>query len=163
MPWLVRGRRYRRVADTLPFMYAPHEHGQHLCHRVLSAACSGFLTVADIKCPARRIGATREGKSSAGPALRPCGSSSGAGPLRAAHCVILVFLTLPGMKSSQLWPHRQYYGAVEKPQGWRASPALPPALTPDALRISRLVHKGFFHRFRVSINHRQVGAQVICD
>ena len=23
---------------------------------------------------------------------------------------------------------------------------------------SRLVHEGFFHRFRVSINHRQVGA-----
>jgi hypothetical protein len=29
---------------------------------------------------------------------------------------------------------------------------------PDALDISRLVHEGFFHRFRVSIHHRQVGA-----
>jgi hypothetical protein len=24
---------------------APHEHAQHLCHRVLSMACPGFLTV----------------------------------------------------------------------------------------------------------------------
>ena len=31
-------------------------------------------------------------------------------------------------------------------------------LMPDALGISRLVHEGFFHRFRVSIHHRQVGA-----
>jgi hypothetical protein len=30
--------------------YAPHEHGQHLCHRVLPVACCGFLAVADIKC-----------------------------------------------------------------------------------------------------------------
>jgi hypothetical protein len=29
---------------------------------------------------------------------------------------------------------------------------------PDALRISRLVHEGFFHRFPVSVNHCQVGA-----
>jgi len=43
----------------LPFIYAPHERGQHLCHRVLSVACSGFLTVADIECPLRRIDATR--------------------------------------------------------------------------------------------------------
>ncbi len=33
----------------------------------------------------------------------------------------------------------------------------------NALRISRLVHEGFFHRFRVSINNRQVGAQRIFD
>jgi hypothetical protein len=26
-------------------MYAPQEHAQHLCHRVLSMACPGFLTV----------------------------------------------------------------------------------------------------------------------
>jgi hypothetical protein len=45
-----------RVARTLPFMYAPHEHGQHLSYRVLSVACSGFLTVADIKCD---VGGTR--------------------------------------------------------------------------------------------------------
>ena len=38
--------RLTRVADTLPFMHAPHEHRQHLCHRVLSVACSGFLTMA---------------------------------------------------------------------------------------------------------------------
>jgi hypothetical protein len=57
----------------LPFMYAPHEPGQHLCHRVQSVACSGFLTVADIKCG---VGATPDGKSSAGPVLRPCGFST---------------------------------------------------------------------------------------
>ena len=86
-----------RVAHTLPFMYAPHGHGQPLCHRVPSVACSGFLTVADIKCD---VGATRE--SSAGPVVRPCGSSSGAGLFRTAHWVISIFLTLPGLKSSQL-------------------------------------------------------------
>ena len=44
---------------TLSFMYAPHEDAQHPCHRVLSVACPGFLTVADMKGPPRRIGATR--------------------------------------------------------------------------------------------------------
>ena len=33
-----------RVTHTLPFMYEPHESGQYLCDRVLSVACSGFLT-----------------------------------------------------------------------------------------------------------------------
>jgi hypothetical protein len=88
-----------RVAHTLPFMYAPQEHGHHLFHRVLSVACSDFLTVADIKCD---VGATPDGKSSAGPVVRPCGSSSGAGLFRTAPWVIMVFLTLPGMKSLQL-------------------------------------------------------------
>jgi len=37
---------------------APHEPEQHLCHRVPSVAGSGFVTVADINCPPRRIGAT---------------------------------------------------------------------------------------------------------
>jgi hypothetical protein len=37
-------------------MYAPHEHAQHLCHRVLSLACPGFLAVADLK---GDVGATR--------------------------------------------------------------------------------------------------------
>jgi hypothetical protein len=60
-------------------------------------AYSGFLTGADIKCD---VGATRE--SSAGPVVRLCGSSSGASVFRAAPWVILVFLTLPAMKSSQL-------------------------------------------------------------
>ncbi len=60
----------------MPFMYVPHEHGQHLCHRTLSVTCSSFLTVADIKCPSRRIGATRDGKCSAGPVVRPCGFST---------------------------------------------------------------------------------------
>jgi hypothetical protein len=45
-----------RVAHTLSFMYAPHEHAQHPYHRVLSVACPGFLTVADIK---GDVGATR--------------------------------------------------------------------------------------------------------
>ena len=31
------------------FKYAPHEHAQHACHRVLSVACPCFLTVADMK------------------------------------------------------------------------------------------------------------------
>ena len=44
-----------RLAQTSPFMYASHGNGQHLCHRVLSVACSGFLTVAAIKCD---VGAT---------------------------------------------------------------------------------------------------------
>jgi hypothetical protein len=26
-------------------MYAPHDHAQHPCHRVLSVACPGLLTV----------------------------------------------------------------------------------------------------------------------
>ena len=46
----------RRVAHTLPFMYALREHPQHLPHRVLSMAGPGILTVADIK---HDIGATR--------------------------------------------------------------------------------------------------------
>jgi hypothetical protein len=42
---------------------------------------SNVLTVADTKCD---VGATRESKRSAGPVVRPCGSSSGAGIFRAA-------------------------------------------------------------------------------
>jgi hypothetical protein len=38
-------------------MYAPHEHTQYLSHRVLSMACPGFLTLADIK---GDVGASRE-------------------------------------------------------------------------------------------------------
>jgi hypothetical protein len=38
------------------YVCAPH-HVQYLCHRALLVACSGFLTVADIKCD---VGATRE-------------------------------------------------------------------------------------------------------
>jgi hypothetical protein len=38
-------------------MYALHEQTQYLCHRVLSMACPGFLTLADIK---GEVGATRE-------------------------------------------------------------------------------------------------------
>jgi hypothetical protein len=38
---------------------APREHAQHPCQRVLCVACPGFLTVADMKGPPRRIGATR--------------------------------------------------------------------------------------------------------
>ena len=38
---------------------------------------------------------------------------------------------------------------------WKASA---PGTDRSACAISRLVHEGFFHRFRVSINHRQVGA-----
>ena len=38
-------------------MYAPHEHAQHLCHRLVSMACPGFLKVADMECD---VGATHE-------------------------------------------------------------------------------------------------------
>ena len=38
-----------RVEHTLPFMYALHQHAQHLCPRVLTLACPRLLTVADIK------------------------------------------------------------------------------------------------------------------
>ena len=48
----------------MTFMYVPHEHGQRLCHRVLTVACSGSLTVAAVKCPSRPIGATH-GKNKA--------------------------------------------------------------------------------------------------
>src|SRR5208283_359053 len=45
--WAVVGRPFGalRVAHTSPFMYAPHQHGQHLCHRVLTVAGSRFLTL----------------------------------------------------------------------------------------------------------------------
>jgi hypothetical protein len=58
--WNVRSSREGprpRVAHTLSFMYAPHEHAQHLCHRVLYMTCPGFLTVADTK---GYVGATPE-------------------------------------------------------------------------------------------------------
>jgi len=45
------------VAHTLLFMYALRQHVQHLCPPVLTSACPGFLTVADIK---GNVGATRE-------------------------------------------------------------------------------------------------------
>jgi hypothetical protein len=45
LPQSIAGRGYigLRVGHTLPFMYATHEHGQHLCSCVQSVACSGFL------------------------------------------------------------------------------------------------------------------------
>ena len=36
-------RDYPRVAPRC--IGAPHEHARHLCHRILSKACPGFLTV----------------------------------------------------------------------------------------------------------------------
>jgi hypothetical protein len=44
------------VAHTLPFMYAPQEHAQHLCGRPVSMAHPAFLTVADMKSD---VGASR--------------------------------------------------------------------------------------------------------
>jgi hypothetical protein len=44
------------VVHTLLFVYALHQHAQHLCSRVLTLACPAFLTVADIK---GHVGATR--------------------------------------------------------------------------------------------------------
>jgi hypothetical protein len=46
----------RRVAHALSPRYAPHEHAQPFCRRVLSMACPGFPTVADIESD---VGATR--------------------------------------------------------------------------------------------------------
>src|SRR5208282_3570412 len=54
---LTRDRKYTRYGNVSPFLPhrvvatrvaprglgAPHEPGQHLCHLVLSVACSGFL------------------------------------------------------------------------------------------------------------------------
>jgi len=71
---LTRNRKYTRYGNVSPFLPhrvvatraaprrigAPHEHGQHLCHRVPSVAGSGFLTVADIECPPPRIDAARD-------------------------------------------------------------------------------------------------------
>jgi len=42
------------------FIYAPDEHAEHRCRRVLPVACPGFLSFADIKGPPRRSGATRD-------------------------------------------------------------------------------------------------------
>jgi hypothetical protein len=42
------------VAHTLIRMYASHGHGQQLCHRVLSVACSGGLAQGE-RSPAFRI------------------------------------------------------------------------------------------------------------
>jgi hypothetical protein len=53
------------VAGTLSFMYAPHEHAEHLRHCVPSMARPRFLAVADIRGPPRRIGATRDSSVSA--------------------------------------------------------------------------------------------------
>jgi len=83
---------------------------------------------------------------SAGPALRPCGSSSGAGACRAAVALApqggvstrwhrtnadlkvgatFAWLRLePGNLKTFPYPRRQNHDAVEKPQGWRASLAL---------------------------------------
>jgi len=44
------------MVDGMNREYAPHEHAQHPCDRVLSVACPGFLTVANIK---GDVGATR--------------------------------------------------------------------------------------------------------
>src|SRR5208282_1207075 len=44
-----RSARFILALHTLSFMYAPHDHAQHACHRVLSVACPGLLRVADIK------------------------------------------------------------------------------------------------------------------
>jgi hypothetical protein len=54
---LTRSARLILALHTLSFMYAPHEHAQHRCQRVLSVACPGFLRGADIK---GDVGATRE-------------------------------------------------------------------------------------------------------
>jgi hypothetical protein len=97
-------------------MYAPHEHGQHLCHRVLSVACPGFLTVADIKGPPRRIGATRgleAARGEAGGSIRSSGRgdtignrtrTSGEGCTRSDHSTAN---SNPG--SGDTTPHVRYF------------------------------------------------------
>ena len=69
-------------------------------------------------------GADRRG--SAGPALRSCGFSSGAG-LCAPH-LLENSLSCPAVKQkpSHAKPRRPNRVAVEEPQGWKASPALLP-------------------------------------
>jgi hypothetical protein len=57
------------VAHTLLFMYALHQHAQHLCSRFLTLACPGFLTVADIK---GNVGATREPQTQQIRSSLPC-------------------------------------------------------------------------------------------
>jgi hypothetical protein len=54
---LTRSARLILALHTLSLMYAPHEHAQHPCRRVLSVGCPAFLTVADIK---GDVGATRD-------------------------------------------------------------------------------------------------------
>ncbi len=44
------------MAHTLSSIYAPHEHAEHVCHRVLPMACAGSLMVDDIR---GDVGATR--------------------------------------------------------------------------------------------------------
>ena len=66
-----------RVAHTLSLMYAPHEHAQHLRHRVLSIACPSYLTAAEIK---GDVGATRATLPI--PALTRCGQSDRICPQR---------------------------------------------------------------------------------
>jgi hypothetical protein len=64
------------VAHTLSFMYAPHEHGRYLFfHRVLSMACPGSLTAADIK--KDDVGATREKQPASSPLSRLAGTRKG--------------------------------------------------------------------------------------
>jgi hypothetical protein len=65
---------YTRMAHTLPFMYAPHEHAQHPRHRILSVACPGFLTVPQgemsaprASLPARRTRTFTRWKTCSGP------------------------------------------------------------------------------------------------
>jgi hypothetical protein len=93
---LTRSARLILALHTLSFMYAPREFAQHPCHRVLSVACPGFLTVADIK---GDVGATRE----FGATLRllfaalhlPTAALEGGGlpplPFGAAHCPVYRF------------------------------------------------------------------------
>ena len=67
---------------------------------------------------------------SAGPAVRPCGSSSDAGSCRVANKVIRIVMATPSktgdtpQDTNNAKPRRQNHGVVEKPQGWRASLAL---------------------------------------
>jgi len=87
-------------------------------------------------------GAVEKPTCSAGPAVRPCGSSSDAGSCRAANRTIRFRLgPAPNRVSENIQaapsktgdrpqdtnnakPRRQNHGVVEKPQGWKASLAL---------------------------------------
>jgi len=78
---------------------------------------------------------------SAGPALRPCGSSSGASFGRAANKGIRIsFARVRNLVPQTSWPRRQNHVAVEKPQGRTAGPALHFLTFPCDARVTPASH-----------------------
>jgi hypothetical protein len=69
-----------RVANTLFFMYAPHEHTQHPCHRAVSVACPGFITVADINADLKFSALLRQSRVEKGDTAKTCAATCTARP-----------------------------------------------------------------------------------